>query len=90
MVVVAGKPVEYPLDVFCKTSLMFATSHVQGTLARCISLFSERGINLTKLESRPKVNAPFEYVFYLDVEANTSDPNMVAALEELKGGDLVP
>ena len=85
MVIAARDQVDFAAAIHCKTSLMFSTAHVQGALARSISLFSDRGINLTKLESRPKANAPFEYVFYLDIEANIADPATKSALEELKG-----
>ncbi len=83
MVIVAREPVRNELDVPCKTSLMFSTVHEQGALARCIALLSERGLNLTKIESRPRPDSPFEYVFYLDFEGNVEDPSVREALDEL-------
>ena len=83
MVVVAKEPFAYPESVPCKTSLMFSTAHVQGALAKCIIILAEEGLNLTKLESRPKPESPFEYMFYVDVEGNVETPAMKEALDAL-------
>lgn len=83
MVVVAREPERFPIDVPCKTSLIFGTKHERGALARCIQVLADRGLNLTKLESRPRLGTPWEYHFYLDVEGNQADPNVAAALAEL-------
>ena len=67
----------------CKTSVMFVTKHERGALVACLGILSERGLNLTKLESRPRAGAPWEYQFYVDFEGNADDPNVAAALKEL-------
>jgi len=41
------------------------------------------GLNLTKLESRPRLGTPWEYVFYIDVEGHLSEPRVQAALAGL-------
>jgi prephenate dehydratase len=66
-----------------KSSLVFGAGHVAGSLYRCLGAFAERHLNLTKLESRPRVGRPWEYVFYVDVEAPSSEPAMVEALAEV-------
>ncbi|MGH2735018.1 MAG: prephenate dehydratase [Actinomycetota bacterium] len=72
-----------PLREPNKTSLVFGVGHVAGSLYRCIGAFAERHLNLTKLESRPRAGRPWEYVFYVDVEAPATDPAMVEALGEV-------
>lgn len=63
-----------------KTSLIFAVRHVPGALHAALGEFAERGINLTKLESRPRRNRPWHYVFYLDFEGHWQDPPCEKAL----------
>lgn len=67
-----------------KTSLAFAVNHSHGALLRCLETFERNGINLTKLESRPQPNAPWEYLFYVDLEGNASEASVQTALEELR------
>jgi prephenate dehydratase len=66
-----------------KSSLVFGVGHVAGSLYRCLGAFAERHLNLTKLESRPRPGRPWEYVFYVDVEAPADRPEMVEALATL-------
>ncbi len=68
-----------------KTSIIFTVNHRQGALAECLQTLARQNINLTKLESRPKPDSPWEYLFYLDIEANPDDPNVAAALQEIRG-----
>jgi prephenate dehydratase len=66
-----------------KASLAFVTGHVPGSLVRSLYCFSSRDVNLTRLDSRPVPERPFEYRFYADFEV--SDPNAAeAALEDLE------
>jgi chorismate mutase/prephenate dehydratase len=83
MVIVAAAPEHYQPGIPCKTSLIFSTIHEQGALARCITIFAKRGLNLTKIESRPKPDTPFEYIFYVDFEGNVDRETTQAALREL-------
>jgi chorismate mutase/prephenate dehydratase len=67
-----------------KTSLVFSVNHRRGALLRCLQCLDSQGINLTKLESRPLPNAPWEYRFYLDFEGHADDAPVQAALEEMR------
>ena len=72
-----------PLAEPNKSSLVFGVGHVSGSLYRCLGAFAERHLSLSKLESRPRGGRPWEYVFYVDVEAPASEPVMVEALAEV-------
>jgi prephenate dehydratase len=72
-----------PLGEPDKTSLVFGVGHVAGSLFRCLGAFAERHVSLTKLESRPRPGRPWEYVFYVDVDAPASAAEMVDALAAL-------
>jgi prephenate dehydratase len=67
-----------------KTSIIFATKNIPGALYNCLGAFSTRGINLTKLESRPSKDKPWEYIFYVDFEGHLEDDICKQALEDLK------
>ncbi len=63
-----------------KTSLVFSTRHQPGALYECLGEFATRGINLSKIESRPRLNRPWQYIFYLDFEGHWQDPQCEAAI----------
>jgi len=63
-----------------KTSLVFTTPHQPGALYECLGEFAKRGINLAKIESRPRLNRPWQYIFYLDFEGHCQDPECEAAI----------
>ena len=50
-----------------KMSLAFSVEHRPGTLVAALTLLADAGVNLTKIESRPVVSRPWEYIFYVDV-----------------------
>jgi prephenate dehydratase len=67
-----------------KTSLVFATRHIPGALHACLGEFAARGINLTKIESRPDRRDAWHYVFYVDLEIHRDDPACREALDALR------
>lgn len=67
-----------------KTSLVFSTKHHPGALLNCLQTFKNFNLNLTKLESRPIPENPFEYYFYVDFMGGLNDPNTLQCLKVLK------
>jgi prephenate dehydratase len=66
-----------------KTALLVETKNVPGALVRVLLPFADRGYNLTKIESRPGV-VPWSYRFFIEVEADTSDAEVGAAIDEAR------
>lgn len=60
-----------------------AASH-SGALLKMLMPLAERGINLSKIESRPSKKRPWDYYFFLDVTGHHDDPAMKDALSELR------
>jgi chorismate mutase/prephenate dehydratase len=72
-----------PSGAAAKTSLLLAVKHEEGALLRALSVIHDHAINLTKLESRPRPGAPWQYYFYVDFEGNQRDRNVAAMLRQL-------
>jgi prephenate dehydratase len=66
-----------------KTSLVFTTPHEPGALYDCLGEFAKRRVNLTKIESRPRLNRPWQYIFYLDFDGHCQDPECEGAIMAL-------
>ncbi len=60
-----------------------AASH-SGALLKMLMPLANRGINLSKIESRPSKKRPWDYYFFLDVTGHYDDPNMKSAVAELR------
>lgn len=67
-----------------KLSLALRLAHQPGSLLAALRSFAAHGINLLKIESRPIHGRPWEYQFFIDVEADTSE-NLETALAEARG-----
>lgn len=67
-----------------KTSILFSIKDEPGILYRMLEPFNKHNLNLTKIESRPMKSKAWEYIFFLDLEGHIADPNVSAAVEELK------
>ncbi len=66
-----------------KTSMVLAVKHRPGDLVACLESFPRHGINMSKLESRPRRDKPWSYLFYIDIEGHIDDPDVAAAMTEL-------
>jgi len=66
-----------------KTSIVFSVKHRPGALYELVKEFAARHINLTKIESRPTRQKPWEYNFYLDFEGHRLDKAAKEALAAL-------
>jgi prephenate dehydratase len=62
-----------------KTTLVLKLANSPGSLFHSLRPFAERGVDLTKIESRPIKGSPFEYLFYIDV---VSEPGTLSVMKE--------
>ena len=67
-----------------KTSIIFSTGNKPGALFEVMKVFSTHEINLVKLESRPILGKPWEYMFYADLEADILSVDLASMMVELK------
>jgi prephenate dehydratase len=69
-----------------KTTLVFGVRNVPGSLGRSLEAFASRGINLSRLESRPWAGrgSRWEYLFWVDLDADATSPACVEALADLR------
>ena len=71
-----------------KTSIIFAAKSIPGALYKVLKEFADRNINLTKIESRPTKQTPWEYHFYLDFEGHRTETKCQEALKSIKNKTL--
>ncbi len=82
---IARKPEKRPSRARFKTSLTFIPRRNKaGVLHAVTGVFASRGIDLTKIESRPDPENPFDYRFYLDAAGSAREAPLNEALTELK------
>ncbi len=70
-----------------KTTVLLESSNTPGALLRILAPFANRGLNLSKLESRP-AGEPWSYRFFLEFDADATDPSATAALDEVRAQAL--
>jgi prephenate dehydratase len=66
-----------------RTTLVLAVRNEPGTLLAVLTVFAQHGLNMSKLESRPSRERAWEYVFWVDLDADDADPETQAALNAL-------
>jgi chorismate mutase/prephenate dehydratase len=67
-----------------KTSVMLSVKDKPGALFELLRPFAERGINLTKIESRPTRRKAWDYVFFMDIIGHATDSAIHESLEALR------
>lgn len=96
--ILAREPLIPGTDRRYKTSIVFSLEEGPGVLFKALAVFALRGINLTKIESRPQRKRPlrvvddqnrgtakyFDYLFYIDFEASMAEPRAQFALGHLQ------
>ncbi|XP_009357463.1 arogenate dehydratase/prephenate dehydratase 1, chloroplastic [Pyrus x bretschneideri] len=96
--ILAREPIIPGTDRSYKTSVVFTLEEGPGVLFKALAVFALRGINLTKIESRPQKQRPlrvvddsnegsakyFDYLFYIDFEASMAEPRAQYALGHLQ------
>lgn len=66
------------------TSVMFALHNKPGALHAILAVLAERGISMSRIESRPARNGTWDYLFFVDLRGHSEDPVMAAALAEIE------
>ncbi|KAL2475648.1 Arogenate dehydratase/prephenate dehydratase 1 [Abeliophyllum distichum] len=96
--ILAREPIIPGTDRPFKTSIVFTLEEGSGVLFKALAVFALRGINLSKIESRPQKRRPlrvvddsnkgratyFDYLFYIDFEASMAEPRAQYALGHLQ------
>ena len=67
-----------------KTSLVMSAPNRPGAVHDLLLPLAQHGVSMSKLESRPSRTGLWEYVFYVDIEGHQSEPEVAAALAQLK------
>lgn len=86
-IVVSKEQQEIPWPDFKENSgvsLILSIPHKPGALYEILKQFALRGINLTKIESRPARTKLGEYIFFIDLEGHIEHPEIREALERIK------
>jgi 3-deoxy-7-phosphoheptulonate synthase len=76
--------VKLPHSADRRTSVVFSLDDAPGRLAACLVELAQRGVNVTKVESKPRLGHGSEHVFYLDLDGDTQQPDVAQALERIR------
>lgn len=71
-----------------KTSIVFSVKHQPGSLFNFLKIMTEGNLNMTRIESRPTRQKPWDYNMYLDFEGHREDSDVKKTLELLKNNSL--
>jgi len=82
---VASSGVPAPPDPRMRTTLVFAVRNEPGSLHRALGVVAAAGVNMSKIESRPSRDAAWEYVFWVDLDADMRAAATRMAVAELQG-----
>ncbi|VAW62090.1 Chorismate mutase I / Prephenate dehydratase [hydrothermal vent metagenome] len=74
---------EVPPSGSDRTSLLVTTNNKPGALHHLLRPLAERGIGMSKIESRPSHQGVWEYVFFIDIEGHKNDRDLSDALAEI-------
>jgi len=67
-----------------KTSILFSTANRPGALHATLKCFSDNGVNMVRIESRPSRRGMWDYVFFVDVDGHADEPAVAAACKQLE------
>ena len=67
-----------------KTSIIFAVDNIPGALYKTLRPLAERGLNMTRIVSRPAKTEAWRYLFYVDLEGHRENPQVEQTLEEIE------
>src|SRR5262249_47287479 len=67
-----------------KTTVVFSVRDGRGALMRVLAIFDEEDVNLTRIESRPSREKPWDYVFLADLEGHRDDANVARAMARVR------
>ena len=82
--IISRDPASVDTRIPAKTSFLLVTDHSEGALVAALSTLSSKGINLTKLESRPRKGIPWQYQFHIEMEGNIDEARIVEALDQVR------
>jgi prephenate dehydratase len=83
--VVVGRAKSPPTGADKTSIVCFIQANRPGSLLEILQEFASRGVNLTKIESRPTKKVLGEYYFFIDIEGHVEDPEVAAAVGSLVG-----